>query len=604
MPDVFEQVGSPPAFERARAAVADWLAQSGREANALTADGLARYSTRGFAAGWLIPVQFSDQLRRIELLLPIGFPWQPPRVALIDRPPFLTWPHVERDGLLCLAPNTVEIDPDDPVDTAKAMLGAASDAVEMFITGADDAAFKDEFATYWDYAADPGANVISILRCEPPTREVRLWRGKNYYLLAEIEAELVHWLRNRSGPLPSGFASDPAAFVWLGDALVPSEYPATAHELRVLAARADRESASLLSRLARHNPSKIVTVLGVESVNGPAIAAAVVTAPAAEEHGARDPLTKGFRPGAVPEGLLLARYFGGGKLVRRPIDRADAGWVHGRGQDERAARLRAMRVAVIGCGSIGAAVAIALAQAGVGHLILVDFDVLKWSNIGRHPLGAPFVGMYKANGLAQKLRADFPHIAAENFDIDVDTAVRRHGEALAACDLIVSATGSWAADSRLDAWHAAAERSMPILYAWTEAHALAGHAVLIQGEEASLKAGFNKTGVPHFRVTTWPAGASTRQEPACGAVYQPYGPVELGYINSLVGDLALDALLGEELGTAHRLWAGSGKRLRQLGGSWTEDWRTDASFREEGGVIAMRPWPMTAASMPAHEQAA
>jgi hypothetical protein len=53
--------------------------------------------------------------------------------------------------------------------------------------------------------------------------------------------------------------------------------------------------------------------------------------------------------------------------------------------------------------------------------------------------------------------------------------------------------------------------------------------------------GFEGTGLPDFRVTDWPAGTPTRQEPACGAVFQPYGPVELGYVNSLVSELALDS---------------------------------------------------------------
>jgi integrase len=144
-------------------------------------------------------------------------------------------------------------------------------------------------------------------------------------------------------------------------------------------------------------------------------------APAAPKHGARDPLTKGFRPGAVPDTLLLARYFGRAKLLRRPIERADASWVHGRGEDPRVARLRGKRVAVIGCGSVGAPVAIALAQAGIGHLIPIDFDRLRWSNVGRHPLGASYVGQNKAKALAEKIRSAFPHITVEFRDADVDT---------------------------------------------------------------------------------------------------------------------------------------------------------------------------------------
>ncbi len=446
--------------------------------------------------------------------------------------------------------------------------------------------------------------MISLLRCEPPTREVRVWRGKNYYLLAENEADLLRWLENRTGPRPHGFSSEPAGFVWLNEALIPREYPGTGFGFRVLVTREDPLSESLLNRLACEGLPKIVVALGMPTVNGRAVAGIVIDEPAAKKHGARDPLTKGFRRSTVPETVLTARYFGSGKLARRPVDRADPAWIHGRGQDSRSQRLSTMSVAIVGCGSVGAAVALALAQAGVGHFNLIDPDVLKWPNIGRHPLGASGVGRFKAEGLAMKLRSDLPHIEAKCFIVDVDSAIRCHSDMLRSCDLIISATGSWGADSRLDAWHADESRLSPILYGWTEPHALAGHAVLIEGDAAAFTSGFDRTGLPNFRLTEWPNGESTRQEPACGAVYQPYGPVELAFVNNLISELALDVLLGNTPGATHRVWAGSAKRLRDLGGSWTEAWRADDGFREEGGIVVTRPWPVAKPVRSAGEQAA
>jgi hypothetical protein len=345
----------------------------------------------------------------------------------------------------------------------------------------------------------------------------------------------------------------------------------------------------LVQQLVRDRPDRIFAALGVQTGNGSVIASVIVSEPVAPQHGVRDPLAKGFRPHAVPAAILLARYFGGGAIMRRPVERADAAWVHGRGQDPDAQRLRSMTVIIIGCGSMGGAVAVALAQAGVGRIVLIDFDTLTWANVGRHPLGATHVNWHKAKGLAEKLRTDFPHTTFEHRDIDVDTAVRRHPELLVSSDLIVATTGSWAADSRLDAWHAATGRAVPIVYGWMEPHASAGHALLLAGAEACLRCGFDGTGLPGFRVTTWPAG-TTRQEPACGAVFQPYGPVELGYVNSLVSELALDTLLNGGSAPLYRLWVGSGTRLRRLGGGWTSDWHSDPQFRDPGGLIAERAW--------------
>jgi molybdopterin/thiamine biosynthesis adenylyltransferase len=291
----------------------------------------------------------------------------------------------------------------------------------------------------------------------------------------------------------------------------------------------------------------------------------------------------------VPDAILMARYFGGGKLLRGSVERADAAWIHGRGQDPRFLRLQQMSVVLIGCGSVGAPIAIALAQAGVGRLVLVDFDQLKWANAGRHPLGAPAIGQNKAKALAEKLRVEFPHMTIESFEIDVDTMVRRHAQVLASGNLIVSATGNWSGERRLETWREESP-SASVLYAWTEAHACAGHSVLLTGSAGCLRCGFGKTGVPNFEITEWPKG-SLKTEPACGAVFQPYGSIELAFINATAAQLALDALLGEIHRSTHEIWVGDEMRLKELGGAWSKTWLQDSQFRAEGKFVFSRAWP-------------
>jgi adenylyltransferase/sulfurtransferase len=50
------------------------------------------------------------------------------------------------------------------------------------------------------------------------------------------------------------------------------------------------------------------------------------------------------------------------------------------------ARLAAARVLVAGCGALGSVVAEQLARAGVGSLVLVDRDVVEWTNLQRQTL--------------------------------------------------------------------------------------------------------------------------------------------------------------------------------------------------------------------------
>ena len=72
-------------------------------------------------------------------------------------------------------------------------------------------------------------------------------------------------------------------------------------------------------------------------------------------------------------------------------------------------RLRGSRVAVIGLGGVGAHAAIALARSGIGHMLLVDFDLVTESSLNRNPLLGPGdVGLPKADVMADHLLRDCP----------------------------------------------------------------------------------------------------------------------------------------------------------------------------------------------------
>ncbi|KQT60628.1 hypothetical protein ASG54_10605 [Aureimonas sp. Leaf460] len=233
--------------------------------------------------------------------------------------------------------------------------------------------------------------------------------------------------------------------------------------------------------------------------------------------------------------------------------------------------------------------ALALAQAGVGCLDLVDYDTLSWANVGRHPLGAESVGANKAEELARSIRSRFPHLAVAGLPMDVFALMASRPDILNDADVVVAATGSWAAEHALDRWHEAADRPSPFVYGWTETHAVAGHAVAIASDGAGLFAGIGETGVPKLKLFDWPGGDKALEEPACGAHYHPYGPVELGYVTSLVADLSVACLLGTVHRSTHRIWVTGKTRAAALGGRPTEEW--DRLGLADGGRQAELPWP-------------
>ena len=74
-------------------------------------------------------------------------------------------------------------------------------------------------------------------------------------------------------------------------------------------------------------------------------------------------------------------------------------------------------VAICGLGGLGSNIAICLARAGVGNLILIDYDVVDVSNLHRQQYKASQVGMSKTEALLSNLKEINPYINIETKQI-------------------------------------------------------------------------------------------------------------------------------------------------------------------------------------------
>lgn len=109
-------------------------------------------------------------------------------------------------------------------------------------------------------------------------------------------------------------------------------------------------------------------------------------------------------------------------------------------------------VVVVGVGSVGSEIALALSNSGVGRFVLVDGNPLAEHNLPRHALEEAFIGANKAQGLASVLNripgveggAVPAHLDERFSDLQVD-------QLLAPADLIIVATDDRRAQRRVGA---------------------------------------------------------------------------------------------------------------------------------------------------------
>ena len=98
-------------------------------------------------------------------------------------------------------------------------------------------------------------------------------------------------------------------------------------------------------------------------------------------------------------------------------------------------------VAICGLGGLGSNIAIALARAGIGKLILIDFDRVDITNLHRQQYKADQIGRYKTVALTENLGEIAPHISLEIHTerITEDNAVTLLQDADIVCEAFDSA---------------------------------------------------------------------------------------------------------------------------------------------------------------------
>lgn len=567
------------------------LAECG--AHRLSNEELRSYELRALVAGWRMTIQPSTTARQIDVGVDGRFPFSLPHFFLVDRPPFLTWPHIEDDGLLCLLDDTVVMKYNQPEAVIGELLRDAFQLVRNCEAGTNQNDFRTEFYSYWNRRLSTSAEIIqSLLEPHGGSRLVRVWRGETRSVVGETEDDVLRWLRHKYGDQPQFKSTDSALLLWLKEPLLPSEYPESAADLHRLASTLE-DAQKRLDQFVHIHRSPFYFVIGADSINGPCFAGVRSARHMIPDiHGRkRDHTLDGFRPGKAPQALLTQRLFSAGAPASRfKVERVDAAWIHGRDHDSRQRELSSKKILVGGCGSVGAPIAQMLAMAGIGCLRLVDDEELTWANVGRHVLGAESVGKNKAKSLADRLQKGYPHSQIVGFDMTLEEFAESDPEFVRECDLIVSATANWESESLLNVRQVRGEITQPIMYVWTEPHACAGHAVLVLPRGPCFRCGFDPRGRPKQELTDWPKDKREKREPACGAVFQPYGPIELSGTISLGAGLALDSLLGKLHSATHRIWAGPQTLLLEAGGKWSEEWQKDHRDRAEGGFQEQQNW--------------
>ena len=163
--------------------------------------------------------------------------------------------------------------------------------------------------------------------------------------------------------------------------------------------------------------------------------------------------------------------------------------------------------------------------------------------------------------------------------------------ALGGLDLIISTTGDWPSDCALNVAFREWSSFPPVLFGWSEAYGIAGHALLVNQNGGCLACGLTEHGTFEERVTDWQSSEKTLiRATGCGDFYQPYGVVDVAPTKAMISELALEYLSTRFNHSEWRTWVGDVARLVGLGGSVFGQWKEKLSAGDAGRKFFHQQW--------------
>lgn len=548
----------------------------------------------GHAHGWEIDSQVeykSDHLKLHLIFSQIGFSLPKVYVAHDDFKP-LSFPHIEDGGKMCIWSSQTIADLNTP-DYLGVLLSDAVNLLNDAITGNIANDFEDEVLSYWEHFIKGEFEFnLSLLDVDNAnTRSIYILRfNKLSYVIGENQDQLIDWYKASNGlesvsekrikKLKSRVQS--TVLLNLESTLVPKEFPNTIRELINLINQYEASPQEAIVTLFRalyetQIPCPIV-LMRMVTESGPVIVALKI---ARNAHYANTSKKKtflgkqyinGFNDRLSPNAILTR--MANVKVAGAYLYRADQGWLIGRGHNHELANISAHKVAIIGCGSVGSSIADLLIKSGIKDLLLVDSDFLLPENISRHHLGMEYIGKRKVHALKSNLSKNYPYVQIEAVSEKFHLGNNGLLEKVKSADIVLSATGDWYTDQALLEFQK--KESFPIVFAFVEANAVAGHVVVNVDESEAFNSlhhcSGEKVGSMVETATKWNTETLIKI-PACGGAFSPYGAVDVGFLHSLAVKKILTELRSSSVHSTHTIWHGSIDDLSQQQGQWNNNFR-------------------------------
>ena len=495
--------------------------------------------------------EVAGRTMRLRVGLPRTFPRAPPDVYLLRPRPTQLLAHCEKKtGWVCFAAREGMAISNRRLDAVvKEAISLAISTLAAASEGSSSDEVLRELGSYWQQSADYAARSFVAADGRVRTVEYTLTAGR-----VDIIADDVNEARDYF-PVAAGGTVRTAVYVPLAgsvkdDHIDPNEFTSPARLRALLADHVADDSRRELARALKRRSPRLF-LLGFPRGDGRRTLVALRCFP---------------RDGADP--LHSAR---SNELIA--VERYDIGYVRERGGALQ--ELEHAHVLVLGCGSVGGHLAVALAHAGVRHLTLADPDVMSVDNTFRHVLGRTCHGENKAAALANEVRRRVPGVRVEAFELPASDVLDGKHVDVRAVSAVVVAIGDPSESRYLNEALLAAD--LPVVFAWLEPLGLGGHALATRprtsgcyeclysepdgGERLGARSDFSASGQQF-----------TRDVSGCDSVFTPYGDLDARRSAELAARSCVELLARADSPSTLMSWKGDPTAFTAAGFTTSARW--------------------------------
>lgn len=489
-----------------------------------------------YPASLMLNLNVTELVVSLIINIPFNFPDAFPQVKL-DEQSFkkvFPIPHLDITKTLCLFDDVVASpNPQTPIGLLEAVLERSLDVLSKGINNQNVDEYIEEFDSYWLQESN-GDMFLSLV--EPSERIKKIYflpsvlkLQNSCGILADKKNEAIKWIQNLGGKYDEEGIIE-ALYVPLKKPMI-FPFPKTNKEIyRVLK---ENELPNLKEYFAylkkEERPSKVLFSIECEGIYTWGIWEHIEPYKwntfTYKGRKKRQRNLKGFRH-KTRNGLLeIIRDFPDQKINKYYVEDVRASRLKARGGDEDL-KNHDMKVAVIGCGAVGSHLIQGLFDIGIQHMLLLDYDTLKFENINRHICGASDVGSKKTEAIKNKLRRHHPTSQIHVCSNDIMSFLTLYPEGLNSYDLIISAISNSPIEQRINELQLKGIITPPVLNVWVEPYMAAGHALWIESNAGVNVSTLFKKGKYKYQVLK-NGSEYTKKELGCSTSYVPYGALEL-----------------------------------------------------------------------------